>query len=142
MKKKIFVIMMTGMIVTSGKAQVYGGDTWVQFPTRDLYDTGMMDMYLRALAETSELRKQNYYRYSDLAIEAYNNKQWNNAIYYVNEALKTKYYSGQLYYIRGYAYEQNGNLRAAKKDYKKGKKYNCPEAAQALEALKARGKRK
>lgn len=142
MKKKIFVIMLTGMIATSGKAQVYAGDNWGQLPTMDLYDTGMINMHLRALAETAAQRKENYYRYSDMAIEAYNNKQWNYAIYYVNEALNTRYYSGLLYYIRGYAYEQNGNLRAAKKDYKRGKKYNCLEAVQALEALKARSKRK
>ena len=142
MRKKILGIVMTSLMAMDADAQVYAGDTWMQMPTRDLYDTGMMNMYLHALAETAELRKENYYRYSNMAIEAYNNEQWNYAIYYVNEALSTKYYSGQLYYIRGYAYERNGNIRAAKKDYKTGKKYNCPEAAQALEALKARSKRR
>jgi len=47
-----------------------------------------------------------------------------------------------LYYMRGYAYEQLGKLRAAKKDYKKGMKNNSQEAALALASLKARKKRR
>lgn len=75
-------------------------------------------------------------------VKAYNNNNWSNVIYYVNAALNTLYYSGTLYYIRGYAYEQLGNLRAAKKDYKTGKKYNCHEAIQALESLKTKRNQK
>ena len=133
---------MTCSLVLNARAQVYAGDSWMQMPTADLYDAGTMNMYLRALAETEARRKENYQRYNSSAFDAYKNKQWNSVIYYVNMALETKYYSGQLYYIRGYAYEQNGNLRAAKKDYKKGKKYGSIEAARALEALKARSKRR
>ena len=129
-------------LALNADAQVYAGDSWMQMPTADLYDAGTMNMYLRALAETEALRKENYQRYNRLAFDAYKNEQWNSVIYYANMALETKYYSGQLYYIRGYAFEQNGNLRAAKKDYKKGKKYGSIEAARALEALKARSKRR
>ena len=93
-------------------------------------------MHVRLLAETAARRKAKYNRCCDLAIEAFKNKKWENAIGYVNEALSTLYYSGQLYYIKGYAYEQLGNVKEAKKNYKTGKKYNCTEAAQALEALK------
>ena len=142
MKKKVLVIAMTCSLAMNARAQVYAGDSWMQMPTADLYDAGTMNMYLRALAETEARRKENYQRYSDMALEACRNRQWNTVIYYVNMALETKYYSGQLYYIRGYAYEQNGNLRAAKKDYKKGKKYGSIEAARALEALKVRSKRR
>ena len=142
MKKKFLVIAMTCSLTMNTGAQIYAGDSWMQMPTADLYDAGTMNMYLRALAETEARRKENYQRYNSLAFDAYKNKQWNSVIYYVNMALETKYYSGQLYYIRGYAFEQNGNLRAAKKDYKKGKKYGSIEAARALEALKARSKRR
>lgn len=133
---------MTCSLALNADAQVYAGDSWMQMPTADLYDAGTMNMYLRALAETEARRKENYQRYNSLAFDAYKNKQWNSVIYYVNMALETKYYSGQLYYIRGYAFEQNGNQRAAKKDYKKGKKYGSIEAARALEALKAKSKRR
>ena len=142
MKKKIMILALLGSMVMESKAQVYAGDSWAQFPTMDLYDTGVMNMHMRALAETAALRKQNYYRYSDMALEALNNKQWNYVIYYVNEALNTRYYSGTLYYIRGYANEQLNNLRAAKKDYKTAIKHNCSEASQALANLKIRMKRK
>ena len=142
MKKKIFAMAFACLATMNLNAQIYAGGTGLPMPTRDLYDTGMMNMYLRAMAETAAQQEEYYYRYSDMALEAYKNKQWNYVVYYVNEALNTKYYTGELYYLRGYAFEQLGNLRAAKKDYKAGMKYNCPQAAQALEALKIRSKRK
>jgi tetratricopeptide (TPR) repeat protein len=142
MKKKVMTLVLMCCLAMSSEAQIYGGETWATLPTMDLYDTNVMNMHLRALAETAALRKENYFRYSDMAIEAYNNRQWNNVVYYVNEALNTRYYCGQLYYLRGYAYEQLGNLRAAKKDYKTGIKQNSSEAAQALASLKARKKRR
>ena len=142
MKKKVMTLALMYCLAMSSEAQIYAGDSWVQLPTTDLYDTNVMNMHLRALAETAALRKEYYFRYSDMAIEAYKNREWNNVIYYVNEALNTRYYSDQLYYLRGYAYEQLGNLKAAKKDYQTGVKYNCSEAAQALASLKARKKQR
>lgn len=142
MKKKVIMLALMCLVVVSGKAQIYGYDQALRLPTADLYDDAMTNMYLRALAETAAIRKENYFRYSDMAIDAYKNKQWNNVIYYVNEALNTKYYCGGLYYMRGYAYEQLGKLRAAKKDYKTAIKNDSQEAAQALASLKARKKRK
>lgn len=142
MKKKVMTLALMCCLTMSSKAQFYGGEEAVRFPVADLYDTGAMNMYLRALAETAAIRKENYHRYSDMAVEAYRNQNWNNVIYYVNEALNTKYYCGGLYYMRGYAYEQLGKLRAAKKDYKTAIKNDSQEAAQALASLKARKKRK
>lgn len=141
-KKRLLIGALMCFVVLKGSAQVYAYDTWTQLPTMDLYDTGMMNMYARALEETSARRQEYFSRYSDLAMEAYRNNRWRDAIYYVNEALGTRYYSGAIYYIRGYAYEQLGDLRAAKKDYKKGKKYHCAEASLALKSLKARKKRR
>lgn len=142
MKKKLMAVMLTCALTTTANAQVYAGDSWLQMPTADLYDTGMMNMYARALAETAARRQANFERYVDMAIDAAGKEQWNYVIYYVNNALETKYYNGEIYFLRGYAYEQMGNLRSAKKDYKKGKKYNSPEAARALEALKEKERRK
>ncbi len=101
-----------------------------------------MNMYARALAETAARRKAVFERYYDMAIEACERKEWSEVVYLVNNALVTQYYTGGIFFLRGYAYEQMGNLRAAKKDYKKGKKYNSPEAARALESLKARNRRR
>lgn len=142
MKRKVIIGMVMCLMAVNAKAQVYAGDSWTQLPTMDLYDTGAMNMHLRALAETSTVRQRNYLFYSDLAMEAFKNKQWNYVIKCVNDALSTQFYCGQLYFLRGYALEQLGDLRAAKKDYKTGAKYDCSEAAQALAALKARKKRK
>ena len=142
MKKKVMTLAMMCLIAMSSKAQIYSYDTAAQIPTMDLYDTGMMNMYARALAETAARRKAVFERYYDMAIEACARKEWSEAVYCVNNALETQYYTGGIYFLRGYAYEQMGNLRAAKKDYKKGKKYNSPEAARALESLKARNRRR
>ena len=142
MKKMILTMALTCLMTKGAEAQIGPYDTYMRMPSADLYDMGMMNAYARVLAEAAARRQEIYDRYSNMAVEAYKNRQWNSVIYYVNMALETKYYSGQLYYIRGYAYEQNGNLRAAKKDYKKGKKYGSIEAARALEALKAKSKRR
>ena len=142
MKKRILAITFMCTMTMNVDAQVYAGDTWMQMPTMDLYDTGMMNMYARALAETAARRKAVFEHYYDMAIEACGRKEWNEVVYCVNNALETQYYTGGIYFIRGYAYEQMGNLRAAKRDYKKGKKYNSPEAARALESLKARKRRR
>ena len=142
MKKKVMTLALMCLMAMSSKAQVYAGDAWMQMPTMDLYDTGMMNLYARALAETAARRKAVFEQYYDMAIEACGRKEWSEVVYLVNSALETQYYTGGIYFLRGYAYEQMGNLRAAKRDYKKGKKYNSPEAARALESLKARKRRR
>lgn len=111
-------------------------------PTRDLYDNDMMNMLLRATAETAQRRKKSFRQYSQMATEAYNAKRWSHTINYVNLAFGTRYENGMLYFIRGYAYEQLGDYKSAKKDYKNAIKLDFEEAAQALERLKEEGKRK
>jgi len=142
MTKKIFAVALTCLISTSVEAQVYAYDTWLQMPTKDIYDDGMMNMYARALAETAARRKANFERYSNLADEAFYKKQWNYVIYYVNEALETQYYNGELFFLRGCAYEMLGNERQAKKDYRKGKKNGSYRAALAMEQLKEKQKQR
>ena len=141
MKKRLLIGAMMCWMALSAQAQ-YQYDRALPLPTVDLYDTGVMNMYMRALAETSARRQQSYEKYSELAFNAFNSRQWSNVVSYVGAALNTGYYCGSLYYIRGFAYEQLGNLRAAKKDYKTEKKYDCVEAARALDALKAKRKAK
>lgn len=142
MKKNLLIGLFFCMSVTHAHAQVYGNDRIVSMPVRETYDRGLMDSYLNAMAATAARRQELYEFYSDKAFEAFDKNQWSLVIYNVGEALNTKYYSGSLYFIRGYAYEQLMNYRAAKRDYKKAKKYNSIEAAQALEILKMKMKRK
>ena len=142
MKKRLFVVLIVGTLINEAKAQISSYDSWSRLPTMDLYDTGTMNAYARAVAETAARRKRLFEYYSDLAVEAYNEEQWSYAIDCVNNALNTQYYSGLVFYIRGYALEQLGDEKAAMKDYKKGKKYGSEAAASALESLKDRRKRK
>ena len=109
MKKTLFLSFVSCLLTTTVQGQVYPGDTWAQLPTRNLYDTNMMAMYLQAWEETSSRRLELYNDYKNQAIEAYNEGEWEDAIYYVNKALNTQYYSGQLYFIRVYSYEQLGD---------------------------------
>ena len=136
MKKKIFTLALTCSLTMSVSAQIGAYDTWATMPTKDIYDDGMMNMYLRAVAETAARRKAQFEQYSYRATEAFNRKQWNYVIIYVNEAFGTEYYNGQLYYMRGYAFEMLGDERAAKKDYRRGKKNGSYQAALALDQLK------
>ena len=131
---------LLSLMAVGVNAQVYAYEQALPLPTVDLYDTGVMNMTLRAMAETAAWRKQRYEERADMALEAYKKEQWRSVIGYVNDALSTGFYCGELFYIRGNAFERLGDLKAAKRDYKTGKKYNCREAAIALETLKAKRK--
>lgn len=145
MKKKIIMILLMWLMVTSSNAQIYAGDTWMQMPTRDLYDPQIMSMALQhaeMAARVAAYKQARFEEYEELAYRAFQKNRWSDVIYNVEQALETEYYNGSIYYMRGYAYEQLGKLKEAKRDYKKGKKYNCQEAADALDALKQKMKKK
>jgi len=142
MRKKILTMSLLCSMAMGANAQIYAYDTWMQMPTRDLYDDGMMNMYARTLAETAARRKANFEQYSNLAVEAFNKKQWNYVILYVNNALETQYYNGEVFYLRGFAYEMLGDERRAKKDYRKGKKNGSYRAEIAMEQLKEKQKQR
>ena len=138
MKKKLAAIALMCVTTTGINAQVYGYDSWAQMPTMDLYDSGVTNMYLRALAETAARRKADFELYTNQATEAFQKHRWTEVINRVNWALSTEYYNGEIFNMRGYAYEMLGNLSAAKKDYKKGKKHGSYKASMALDSLKAK----
>ena len=75
-----------------------------------------------------------------MALDAFKKHDWYSVINNINNALSTGYYSGTIYYLRGYAYESLGNYKSAKKDYKTGKKYKSLEAKEALDKLKIKMK--
>ena len=129
MKKGIITLALMCSVTLSSHAQ----DT--VFPQADLYDTGMMNTYINAYRETAAIRMQKYNYYCDLSVDAYNKKEWNYAIHYVNQALDTGYSCGMLYFIRGYAYESNGYWEIAKDDYKMGIKHGYKDAEIALRVL-------
>ena len=69
MKKRILIGAMTCWIALSAQAQ-FQYERALPMPTRDPYDTGVMNLYMRALAETSDRRQQRYEDYSELAFSA------------------------------------------------------------------------
>lgn len=142
MRKEFLMMSLLCSMAMGANAQIYAYDTWMQMPTRDLYDDGMMNMYIKALAETAAKRKANFEQYSNLAVEAFKKKQWNYVILYVNNALETQYYNGEVFYLRGFAYEMLGDERQAKKDYRKGKKNGSYRAEIAMEQLKEKQKQR
>jgi len=93
-------------------------------------------------ARIAARRQALFEQYEEQAYHAFQNDQWSHVIYYVNQALETEYYNGSVYYMRGYAYEQLGNFKQAKKDYRKAKKNGSYQAESALEDLKERMKKK
>lgn len=129
-----------GLIVISTNAQIYRDDEYVPLPTADLYDSGMMSMYMSSLAQTAVQRKHEFEQYMNWAYQAYCNAQWADVVTCINYALSTNYWNSDAYYYRGRAYENMGYYSSAKKDYKRAKRKGNRYAAGALESLKDRMK--
>ena len=142
MKKKILSVALMCSMAIASNAQIYGYDSWTQLPTRNIYDEGLMNMHLRVMSETAARRQEieakkyeAYQLYGEMAVDAFSEKEWGRTIQYVDKALDTGYYCGDLYYMRGYAYEQCGYVANAKADYKRAKKLGSTEAVYALERI-------
>ena len=119
-----------------------GTHAQVLFPTPDLYDTDMMNMYINAARETARARLDNFMYYFGKAVDAYNDQEWGNVIYFVDKAFSTDYEDGQLYYMRGVAYDMKGNTKEAKKDFKTALKQGYQEAQNALNYIETREKQR
>ena len=139
MKKKLLTTAMTCLVAISAQAQTYGYDDYVRLPTMDLYDTGVMNMSLRAQAEMAARREQFVNQCAEQAIEAKRAGRWNDVIKYSNDALACSDYD-VFYLFRGTAYEELGYYKYALADYKKAKKAGISEAANLYNALKAKMK--
>jgi len=135
MIKKGTILALLCFTAIGAKAQIYGGDAAMQMPTTELYNPRMMEMSLRAHAEMVARQSALFEQYGNQAVDAFNNGEWSNAIYYANYALSL-YENPSLRYIRGSAYERLGSYKAALKDYKSAKKGGISEAVGAYDALK------
>lgn len=135
MIKKGTILAWLCFIATGAKAQIYGGDAAMQMPTTELYNPQMMEMSLRAHAEMAARQSALFEQYGNQAVDAFNNRQWSNAIYYASYALSL-YENPSLRYLRGSAYERLGSYKAALKDYKSAKKGGFTDAVDAYSALK------
>ena len=146
MKKKLLATAMMCFVMMSAQAQVYGYDDYVRMPTMDLYDPGVMNMAIRAQAEAAArqqemiARRQEMFRvYASRALEAQKAQRWYDVIENATQAISIEPI-GLVFVTRGEAYEALGYYKEALNDYKAGKRDNCPEAATAYNALKAKMK--
>jgi tetratricopeptide (TPR) repeat protein len=146
MKKKMMMVALMCLAMVKGNAQTYGYDDYVRFPTMDLYDPGTMNMAIRAQAEAAArrqemaARRQEMFRfYASRALEAQKAQRWYEVIENATQAISIEPI-GLVFVTRGEAYEALGYYKEALNDYKTGKKDNCPEAATAYNALKAKMK--
>ena len=157
MRMKIKVKMMAIACIAALSCQAQN----TIFPTRDLYDTGSMMMYLDAVRHRAANREASYEAYAremerrleyerrestyknnvDLAVKNLENRKWKDVIGNVNAALRTGFWYPELYYFRGLAYENLGYYAYAIDDYKTGKKKGSTNAANALKELKKTLKR-
>lgn len=135
MKKKLFALACASFMATGMNAQVL-------FPTPDLYDSGMMNMYINAARETARARLDNFMYYYDKAFNAYNDQRWKDVIRFVNLALKTDYDDRQLYFMRGVAYDKTGYTKEAKKDLRRALKQGYEDAREVLDIIEARERQK
>ena len=146
MKKKLLTTAMMCFVMMSAHAQIYGYDDYVRMPTMDLYDPGVMNMAIRAQAEAAArqqemaARRQEMFRfYASRALEAQKAQRWYEVIENATQAISIEPI-GLIFVTRGEAYEALGYYKEALNDYKAGKRDNCPEAATAYNALKAKMK--
>ena len=146
MKKKLLATAMMCFVMMSAQAQIYGYDDYVRMPTMDLYDPGVMNMAIRAQAEAAArqqemaARRQEMFRfYASRALEAQKAQRWYDVIENATQAISIEPI-GLVFVTRGEAYEALGYYKEALNDYKAGKRDNCPEAATAYNALKAKMK--
>jgi tetratricopeptide (TPR) repeat protein len=146
MKKKLLATAMMCFVMMSAQAQIYGYDDYVRMPTMDLYDPGIMNMAIRAQAEAAArqqemaARRQEMFRfYASRALEAHKAQRWYDVIENATQAISIEPI-GLVFVTRGEAYEALGYYKEALNDYKAGKRDNCPEAATAYNALKAKMK--
>ena len=146
MKKKLLTTAMMCFVMMTAQAQIYGYDDYVRMPTMDLYDPGVMNMAIRAQAEAAArqqemaARRQEMFRfYASRALEAHKAQRWYDVIENATQAISIEPI-GLIFVTRGEAYEALGYYKEALNDYKAGKRDNCPEAATAYNALKAKMK--
>lgn len=135
MKKKLFALACASLMATGMIAQVL-------FPTPDLYDSGMMNMYINAARETARARLDNFKYFYEMGIDAYNDQRWKDVIRFVNLALKTGYDDDQLYFMRGVAYDKTGYTKEAKKDLRTALKQGYEDAREVLDIIEARERQK
>ena len=136
MKQKVKLFLASLALGMSATTTMHA--QYLELPVGDIFDTNMMSMALNTAREISIRRAQEYNYNYDMALKASANQQWTQAIGYCNRAMRYNNAEGDLYFIRGYAFEQMGDYVAAKNDYWKGKDLGSSSAASMLSSFNER----
>jgi len=142
MKRMVILTALMGAMVMNGRAQVGAYDTYVELPVVDLYGGMLNANTARMMAELDARKKEQFEYYQQEAQKAIGEKNWWRAIRCVNEALQTGYENSYVYYLKGFAFERAGDLKNAKKAYKKAKRKGSLDAIQGLARLREQAQRK
>ncbi len=92
---------------------------------------------LQAISEVyhQKVMERRFDEYKGKAYDCYNKGDFRGFIYYSDCALNTGWYSAELYYDRGVAYEELHDYRKAKREYRRALKKGFP-AQSAYEQCK------
>jgi tetratricopeptide (TPR) repeat protein len=129
--KKYLILLALAAVTVTGAAQ----SLVISSRYRPL---SVEEMVLQVQAETyyQQKMKERFEEYQDKAYIYYNKGDYKNFITYSDYALQTGWYTGKLYYDRGYAYECLREYRKAKKEYKRAIKKEYSPAQYAYEQCK------
>lgn len=102
------------------------------------------EMMLQAKVQAAKnaYNEKKFNEYSNQAYAAYNRGDKYGFITYTNYALETGWYNAKMYFDRGQVFQSLGDMKSAKREYKKAKKYGYYEAEVALNQLKKSKKKK
>ncbi len=128
--KKVFLICCLSLSVTILNAQNYVINSYFE------------PMSTEMMISRARYRSRKFNEYRDLAYEALERGDKYSFIDYTNYALATDYYTKEMYYDRGVVFQELGDFKQAKKNYKKALKVGCYKARRALEELKALRKKR
>ncbi len=133
--KRLFILLFICKAVSGYSQNV---NVWVRevpnanYKIESTYEPLPADL----MAAAARGRAQRFRKYCDEAYEALNRGDKYGFITYTNYALSTDYYNAKMYYDRGKVFQELGDYKQAKKNFRKAKKYGYYQAEQALGELK------
>lgn len=97
--------------------------------------TGRKSECVASLKSVIAIDPHHEFAFYDLAEICYNERQYDQAIKYLNTLVETRFYWTEPLYLLGRCYESKGDLKKAKENYQAVLKY-FPDHAESKEALK------
>ena len=131
----LFFLFLTFATITS-KAQIVINSQYKPYTFNEIM------LQAKVQAARNAYNEKKFKEYSNEAYEAYNRGDKYGFITYTNYALETGWYNAKMYYDRGQVFQSLGDMKNAKREYKKAKKHGYYQAEIALNQLKNLKKKK